>query len=309
VFFGVWGALTEIPEKHLHPPFPATLGYAVWSLTMVPCALIALRNIGWKLERDTRSISYGCAVGFTGAVGQLVLFWALLKGPAYLIFPIICLSPVVTIVLSLVFLKERVHVFAGSGIVLSLIAIFLLSIGEPERGPVSGYGWLFLTILVFLMWGVQAYYMKSSATAISPECLFFYMTATAVVVAPIALLMTNFRVPINWRLQAVGLTALIQLLNSVGALLLIYAIRAGKAVIVVPMINGLYPLITILLSLMIYRRVPERPNLAGIVLALMAVLLMTYDEVTRSPEGSSARDSALSKSEDAMTARANRSVE
>ena len=50
---------------------------------------------------------------------------------------------------------------------------------------------------------------------------------------------------------------MIQLLNSVGALLLIYAIRAGKAVIVVPMINGLYPLITILLSLIIYHRVPN----------------------------------------------------
>jgi len=33
----------------------------------------------------------------------------------------------------------------------------------------------------------------------------------------------------------------------------IYAIRAGKAVIVVAMISGLYLLITILLSLIIYR--------------------------------------------------------
>ena len=105
----------------------------------------------WKLELDARSTWYGCAVGFTGALGQLILFWALLKGTAYLIFPIICLSPVVTIVLSLVFLKERVHVFAGVGIVLSLIAIFLLSLDDTDAGPVSGYGWLFLAVLVFLL--------------------------------------------------------------------------------------------------------------------------------------------------------------
>ena len=309
VFFGVWGALTEIPEKHLLPPFPATLGYVVWSLTMVPCALVGLRNVGWKLELDARSIWYGCAVGFTGALGQLVLFWALLKGPAYLIFPIICLSPVVTIVLSLVFLKERVHVLAGAGIVLSLIAIFLLSLDDTDAGPVSGYGWLFLPVLVFLLWGLQAYYMKSSAAAISPEGLFFYMAATAIAVAPLALLMTNFRAPINWRLEGIGLTALIQLLNSVGALLLIYAIRAGKAVIVVPMINGLYPLITILLSLIIYHRVPQRANLAGMVLALIAVLLMTYDEVARSPEAPAAENSASPKSDGGMAARAGRPVE
>ena len=40
IMWGIWGALTEIPEK---AGFPATLGYSVWALTMVPCALVALK--------------------------------------------------------------------------------------------------------------------------------------------------------------------------------------------------------------------------------------------------------------------------
>ena len=32
-FWGVWGALIELPEK---AGFPATLSYAVWALTMIP---------------------------------------------------------------------------------------------------------------------------------------------------------------------------------------------------------------------------------------------------------------------------------
>ena len=36
---GVWGALIEVPEKN---GFPATLGYVVWALTMIPAAIIAL---------------------------------------------------------------------------------------------------------------------------------------------------------------------------------------------------------------------------------------------------------------------------
>lgn len=42
-------------------------------------------------------------------MGQLLLFWVLTKGPAYIIFPIICLSPVVTIILCTTLLKERPH--------------------------------------------------------------------------------------------------------------------------------------------------------------------------------------------------------
>src|ERR1043166_9216545 len=85
VLWGVWGALIEIPEKWVNPPFPATLGYVAWSVTMAVLAVFALRNIRWKLEFDLRSILYGGAVGLSGAAGQLVLFWVLTKGPAYIV--------------------------------------------------------------------------------------------------------------------------------------------------------------------------------------------------------------------------------
>ncbi|MGE5847989.1 MAG: EamA family transporter, partial [Ignavibacteria bacterium] len=85
-FWGIWGALIELPEK---AGFPATLGYAVWALTMIPPALVALKIIGWKLELDKKSIILGCIIGLTGAGGQLILFQALRTGPAYLVFPFI----------------------------------------------------------------------------------------------------------------------------------------------------------------------------------------------------------------------------
>ena len=90
VFWGVWGAIIEIPEK---AGFPATLGYSVWALTMIPPALIALFIIKWKLEYDFRSILLGLVIGFTGAGGQLILFQALRTGPAYLVFPFISAAP------------------------------------------------------------------------------------------------------------------------------------------------------------------------------------------------------------------------
>jgi len=282
ILWGVWGALMEIPEKLIHPSFPSTLGYVVWSLTMIPFAIIAIRNAHWKLELDSKSILYGCAVGFSGAMGQLLLFWVLTKGPAYIIFPIICLSPVVTIILSATLLKERTYPLALTGIISSIPAILFLSLQEPTNSPVHGYAWLLVTLAIFFAWGLQAYFMKSSANSISSEGLFFYMAVTGLALSPIALCMTDFSAPINWSLSGPYLTAVIQSLNSLGCLLFVYAVRYGKAIIVVPMVNGLFPLVTIVLSLLIYQQIPTRYNLAGMVLALIAIFLMAFDEVRHS---------------------------
>jgi drug/metabolite transporter (DMT)-like permease len=60
-------------------------------------------------------------------------------------------------------------------------------------------------------------------------------------------------------------------------------VRYGKAIIVVPMVNGLFPLVTIVLSLLIYQQIPARYNLTGMVLALIAIFLMAFDEVRHAP--------------------------
>jgi drug/metabolite transporter (DMT)-like permease len=158
-------------------------------------------------------------------------------------------------------------------------AIFLLSLQEPDSSPVHGHLWLIISILIFLLWGLQAYLMKSSANSISSEDLFLYMTLTGLALSPIALWMTDFSVPINWGLKGAPLTALIQSLNAWGCLLFVYAIRFGKAIIVVPMVNGLFPVVTIVLSLLLYHGLPNRLNLLGILVALAAILLMAFDEV------------------------------
>lgn len=275
LFWGVWGALIEIPEK---AGFPATLGYCVWALTMIPPALVALKLVGWKLERDRRSILLGSAVGLLGAGGQLVLFQALRMGPAFIVFPLISLSPVVTIALSLWLLKERTHAKGWAGIALALVAIPLLSYQPPGSSVVSGLLWFVLAMLVFLAWGVQAYVIKLANETMKAESIFFYMAATALLLTPFPLLMTDFSQPINWGFEGPYLAALIQVLNSIGALCLVYAFRYGKAIIVSPMTNAVAPVITVGISLAIYAVVPHLVTVAGIVLAVLAAFLMAVEE-------------------------------
>jgi uncharacterized membrane protein len=272
LFWGVWGAFIERPEKN---GFPATLGYAVWALTMVPCALVALAVIGWAPEADLRSVLLGSAAGLLGAAGQLVLFDALRRGPAYLVFPVVSLSPVVSVVLSLLLLGESASPRAGAGIVLALVAMPLLSYQPKDpRNPVRGRLWFVLALLVFLAWGIQAYVLRFANATMKSESIFLYMTLTGLLLVPVALYMTDFTKPINWGASGPWLAAPIQLLNSIGALTMVYAFRHGKVIIVSPMINALAPVITIVLSLVLYRVVPHRVVVAGMALAAVAFYLM-----------------------------------
>ncbi|HKU14177.1 MAG TPA: DMT family transporter [Steroidobacteraceae bacterium] len=271
VFWGVWGALIEIPEK---AGFPATLGYSIWALTMIPCAVLALRWQRTTIERDSRSIALGLGAGLFGAGGQLILFEALRTGPAYIVFPFVSLYPALTIVLSLWLLRERARPKAWAGILLALPAVALLSYVAADDSLVQGYTWLVLAVAVFALWGAQAYILKLANATMSAEGIFAYMAASAVLLVPVALWMTDFSRPITWGFKGPYLAALIHVLNAVGALMLVYALRWGKAIIVVPM-TALAPVLTIVLSLMIYGRVPLPAQVVGLVLATLAIFLMS----------------------------------
>jgi drug/metabolite transporter (DMT)-like permease len=277
-FWGLWGALIEFPEK---AGFPATLGYSVWALTMILPAVIALRVINWKLDHDRRSVWLGALIGLTGAGGQLILFQALRLGPAYLVFPIISLSPMVTILLAYGFLKERANSKGWTGIALAMIAMPLLSYQDPKNAVSSGVWWIVLALLVFLAWGIQAYYFKLANATMKAESIFFYMMITSILLIPFALWMTDFSQPINWGLRGPYLAALIQILNSIGALCIVYAFRYGKAIIVSPMTNAVAPVITVIISLLIHRAIPHTLVMVGMVLALTATFLMSLEEESK----------------------------
>nr|WP_295924977.1 DMT family transporter [uncultured Dyadobacter sp.] len=270
LFWGVWGAFIEIPEK---AGFPATLGYCVWALTMVPCALVALKASQWKLDHDKRSVMIGCTVGLLGALGQLILFQALRTGPAYMVFPIISLFPVITVFLSAVFLKENTSRKHWWGIGLALTAILCLSYQPPNQNNFTGYLWLLLSFIVFAMWGVQAFAMKFGNDTMSAESIFFYMTAMALAFIPAAMLMTDTSKAINWGFKGPYLAAIIQIFNAIGALTLVYALRHGKAIIVVP-ITALAPVLTIIISLLLYSVMPHGVVLLGMGLAVAAIYIL-----------------------------------
>jgi len=270
VLWGVWGALSGLSAEH---GFPDTLVYGVWALTMIPPAAFVLWLGGWKLDRTPRAVVYGLLIGLLGAGGQMLLFHTLTVGPAYFVFPIISLSPVVTIALSFALMRERIGRAGTLGIALALVSLPLLNLSEGSVGG-AGVGWFLQSLLIMLAWGVQAYLMKLANEHVGADSIFFYMTVGALLLVPVAWAMTDFGRPINLGLDGPWMAAAIQILNAIGALTLVLAFRYGKAIVVAPLTNAGAPLITAALAMLLAGVVPGPLKMLGLLLALAASLLL-----------------------------------
>ena len=278
LLWGVWGAFADAPSQH---GFPETLIYVVWALTMIPPALYVLGRSGWKLPTDARSVLLGTLIGLTGAGGQMILFHALRVGPPYLIFPLIALSPIVTVAMSLLWLKERSTRLGALAIALAVIALPLLEYVPGHGFHSHGVAWFIYSLVILAAWGVQAFFIKLANRSMSAEGIFFYMAVMGLALIPVALTMTDFSRPINFGWSGPYLAAATQILNSIGALTLVYAFRYGKAIIVSPLTNAGAPLITAVLSLMFLAVVPQDMKVVGMSLAFVAAALLAIEPEER----------------------------
>ncbi|PKQ44422.1 DMT family transporter [Confluentibacter flavum] len=275
IFWGIWGAFIGLPVEN---GFPNTLIYCIWSLTMIPPSIFILEMNGWKLQTDKKSILYGLTIGILGAGGQMLLFYAVTIGPTYLIFPVISISPIVTILLSFIFLKERTGVIGTIGIGLALLSLPLFEYTNEEAvADDNQVLWFILALIVLVAWGVQAFYMKLANKTMNTESIFFYMTLSGLLLTPIALFLTDFSKEINYGLNGPYLTAGIQILNSVGCVFLVYAYRYGKAMVVSPVINAGAPLMTAIISMVMLGILPNEYKIFAIILAILASILLALD--------------------------------
>jgi drug/metabolite transporter (DMT)-like permease len=202
------------------------------------------------------------------------------------------LSPVITIALSMLFLKERVTKVGALGVVLALIALPLFNyspggtadaVSTAAAGAstgaagLQGVTWFVYALIILLAWGVQAYFMKLANGTMDAENIFLYMTLTGLLLIPVALWMTDFGVPIEYGWQGPGLAAITQILNAVGALMLVYAFRYGRALVVAPLANAGAPMITAIVSMIVLSAMPNAITVAAIALAFLAAALLAIE--------------------------------
>jgi len=123
VLGGIWGVLVKIASQYLSPK---SLFVFQVSGSLV-AGLIVLTLLQFKPEIHGRGIFFSILATIVGTLSGLFYLYAISKEKISVIAPITALSPVITIFLAYLFLKEPITLREGIGMVLAILAILMLS--------------------------------------------------------------------------------------------------------------------------------------------------------------------------------------
>jgi bacterial/archaeal transporter family protein len=140
--------------------------------------------------------------------------------------------------------------------------------------------WFWMSTVALILFGITGVTQKLSTNRISFELSFLWFSAAFLLLA----LIIGITVSLDWRLTPglVALAALGGLLNGLGGLTSFAALeKGGKASVVIPIVN-LYPLVTIAGAWIFLGERLTLTQGAGIVFALVAVILLSQEAVAGS---------------------------
>jgi bacterial/archaeal transporter family protein len=123
--WGAWGAVSKVASDGVD----ANTNQIFFTLGLLPLIVFVWRAASKPGGAQRRSgIAWAFLTGILGGTGNIAFFRALgVGGEASIVVPATALFPLVTVILAVSFLHERLGTAQKSGLVLALIAIYLLS--------------------------------------------------------------------------------------------------------------------------------------------------------------------------------------
>jgi len=121
--WGVWGFFSKLASTYARPR--QTLLFQVVGVMAVGMVVLSMER--FHIEWTPQGFGWSAAAGFINFVGFLSFFAAVEKGKVSTVIAMSSLYPVITIVLSVLFLHEKISSREGLGIACALLAGFLLA--------------------------------------------------------------------------------------------------------------------------------------------------------------------------------------
>jgi len=135
VLWGTWGLVSKIASGGMD----AYVNQLLYTAGLAPLLVFVAWTV-WKRSQNEAGesgekraarrmgIFWAFLTGILGGVGNLAFFQAMVKGgEASVVAPVTALFPMVTVLLALIFLRERLGRVQWVGLALAFVAIYLLS--------------------------------------------------------------------------------------------------------------------------------------------------------------------------------------
>lgn len=123
--WGAWALLAKLGSREI--PAEASQFFFAWGA--VPVALVLLAGRGWKLEKNFKGIGYSVANGILSGVGGWALFAAYRTGGSTsIITTVTSMYPLITVVLAVGILRERLTRLHLLGLAFAAAAFVIFSL-------------------------------------------------------------------------------------------------------------------------------------------------------------------------------------
>lgn len=271
VSWGIWATLFHVIGDRVSP----ALSQAISTLGVLPVlgALCLMKDPAGAANRR-RGIWLALGSGVLSCLGNIACYEALNHGKAATVIPLTAMYPVVTVLLAVPILKERLNPLQWLGIGLSLTAIYLFNPAEIDAGGVGWSSqWMLLPLAAIVLWGVTGLMQKAATNDVTARVTAIWFLSAFIPVGVAILLSESLPTGLDW--QTWLLTILLGFTLALGNYTLMQAFASGgKASIIAPL-AGLYPLVSIPIALVGFGERLGWRETSGVVLALIAVLLLS----------------------------------
>lgn len=278
--WGVWAVLS----KAMGSALTAEQSQALSTLGLLPILPVLASQCRGSLRHASRR---GLALAFAGGIitclGNVAFYAALARGEKVAtIASITSVSPLVTVLLALFLLKERLNRVQLGGLALSGVAIWLFNVP-------GGTGWL-SSMLVhalppILLWGVSGFLQKLATQHLPGESAALVYLGAFVPVGIGYALVNPWPSEVAPRIWLLAATLGFFIAFGNLAVLAAYA-RGGLASVIAPMSN-LYPVISVPAAVLWFGEKPGTRESIAIATALIAVGALSRESKPTAPPASS----------------------
>jgi transporter family protein len=131
--------------------------------------------------------------------------------------------------------------------------------------------WFIPAVMALILWGVWGVFQKLATSHMPPRNV--YLVSALGAIAVVLVMVSTSKFPLSLSADGTLFALIAGICSALGGLLFLHAVSKGEASVVITF-TALYPVVSIILSFILFREVITLKQGIGIIMALFSIVLL-----------------------------------